>query len=424
MLLATVFALLLIGTTSPPDGTIRVRVLEEHRPQTVIVQSERDEVEFFLDEGERPILLLKPGQQATLSANDGDVRMEATGQSFTVPRIRITTKKADPLRIEVPSIQGRPVQRAYPGALVVEPTPQRANNLLLINYVDLETYVASVITHEYGFEDVEGAKAMAVAIRTYALFQRQKGHDTAFDQVDHTGSQVYRGVQTVMPIAEEAARQTRGQVLSYDGQLIEAVYSAANGGQTASNVDIWAGVPLPYLRNKKDPYDQSKHDSWTSNVPRSGLLQVLSRHTGSQVHGIKINKPKRSKRVSYVRLMLGKKREKSIPAIQFRQIVTQAYGMNALKSTWFSVERKGDTYQFKGHGFGHGVGLSQWGTLRMSERGFRYPDILAFYYPKTRLQHVNDLGTQRIVEAPTQQPEVIQEKPAKPKRKSRRRVGW
>lgn len=416
--------LMVVITFSPllamADDVIRVSVLETYRPTSIVIESADHDVDFFLDADETPILRLQRASKATITAKEGDLIVEANGASYTLSSVRIRAMQAAPFHVEVPRSHRSTVRRSYPGLLIVQP---QQRNLQLVNYVDLETYVASVITHEYGFEDLEGAKAMAVAIRTYALYRKQAENDTAFDQVDHTGSQVYQGVASIMPIARQAAEATRGQVLSYDGALIEAVYSAANGGMTASNDEIWVGMPRPYLRRQKDPHDQSPHDAWSSHVPRDELLRLLSSRIGSDVRGIQAITKRKRGRVTSMRLLLERKRERLIPAIQFRQWVTDAFGHEALKSTWFSVRRKGNTYHFEGRGFGHGVGLSQWGTLKMAQKGHAYDRILAFYYPKTSLQHLEDIGSARIVDVKAS-PQSVQVEREAPQRPKKRRVGW
>jgi stage II sporulation protein D len=271
--------------------------------------------------------------------------------------------------------------RTYKGTVSVDVDPDYTTRLRLINEVDLEEYVASVLPREYPFEDVEGSKAMAVVIRTYAL-QSKGRYGADYDHTDHIGSQVYDGSAHVTAVAREAARSTEGLVLTYKGELAEATHSAASGGYTANNEDVWKGPPLPYLRAKPDPYDVSPHRTWTSSVPRMQLLGVLTATYGGgkRVDGFTPQALGPDGRVRSIRINVAGGTNRTISSNEFRLLINRHFGVNSLKSTMFSVRQSGDAYVFEGSGFGHGVGLSQWGAHEMAERGRSYEDILTFYF--------------------------------------------
>src|SRR5690625_7003329 len=117
---------------------------------------------------------------------------------------------------------------------------------------------------------------MAVAARTYALYRLMEG-----ELGDDTGFQVYTGDSRTSSVARRAVEATRGEILTFDGRIAAAVYSASSGGVTANNEDVWRGAALPYLRSKDDPFDlSSPHRSWTASLDRGRVLRALSREVG------------------------------------------------------------------------------------------------------------------------------------------------
>jgi len=281
--------------------------------------------------------------------------------------------------------------RTYSGGLRIEPDPNQAGTLQLVNLVPIEDYVASVVASEYPFEDdLSGSKAMAVVARTYALRAAEK-FDGAYDHVDHTLSQVYRGHHAITGTARRAADATRGQVLTHDGTLIEAVYFSSSGGHTANHEDVWeADRVLPYLRGRPDPHDRpSPHHEWTTRIPRTPMLQALTRDQEFQVEGFLIDDRSEEGRVRHVKLLRPDGTTHQMQANAFRLIVSRGVPDVTLKSTWFDARREGDEYVFEGRGYGHGVGLSQWGAHIMADNGAGYQEILRFYYSGVRVERID-----------------------------------
>jgi stage II sporulation protein D len=220
--------------------------------------------------------------------------------------------------------------------------------------------------------------------------------------------------------AREAARQTHGEVLTYHGELVEAVYSSSSGGHTADNDAVWDGRPVPYLRGVTDPYDAaSPHAQWQTTLSRPRLLTALSDHYELPVEGFYLGERSRDGRVQTVQLVQGDRVVQEIPSNAFRLLINRNFGQNRLKSTLFDVRRTGDTYVFEGRGFGHGVGLNQHGALEMSRQGFGYHDILAFYFTDVTIEQRGEAMRQPLV---TKVPTNTPDKPARTT--SRRRAGW
>jgi len=257
---------------------------------------------------------------------------------------------------------------------------------MLVNHVRLDEYVACVVSSEYGFNDLEGAKAMAVLARTYVL-RNAAGSGRAYDLVDHQLAQKYDGADRLTDAAIEATIATLGEVLTYQGALVEAVYFSSSGGHTADNDAVWNGKPLPYLRGVPDPYDAaSPHASWRTTIPRDRLLRALSRHYNVAVEEFYIDQRSRDGRARTVALVQQNQTALAIQGNEFRLLINNNFGITSLKSTLFDAHIDGEQIIFEGGGFGHGVGMSQFGALGMSKRGFSYRDILSFYFTGTQVQ--------------------------------------
>ena len=358
------------------EGSVRVRLFERSTPSRATVTAERGPLQVRA--GRAALGTLRPGESATVERAGGQVAV----------RFGRTVETAEAVRfVPQPGAQFRLVterrDRAYHGALAVSPDARNRRTIRLVNEVPLKDYVASVVPSEYPFPETEGVKAQAVLVRTYALKSRGKYGD--YDLVDHVGSQVYNGIESETPTSRRAAEATQGEVLTHRGGLIEAVYSSSSGGHTADNDAIWNGRPLPYLRGRQDPWDRDAPDhEWTTEVGKRELHGTLSRHFDTVVTGIEIAEKSREGRVRTVRL-LGP-RPQMVRANAVRLAVNQALGSRVLRSTFFSMQLRGDRYHFRGRGFGHGVGMSQYGAREQARQGHSHRDILAFYFTDTRLE--------------------------------------
>lgn len=419
--LAIVFAVLGLAFPSSAVGqsesdVVRVRIFDGADAGPVRLSASGGDLQMMLSGRSTVLMRLRPGETARIGVRSGEVYVQRGEDGFYAPAIDVRPASDAQWSVSTPA-QGA---RSYVGLLHVEPD---GTSLQMVNAVTLKDYVASVVAAEYGFDDQEGSKAMAVVARTYGLRAAAK-FDGSYDHVDNTASQVFRGIGAITPTSRQAARATSGEVLTHEGALIEAVYFSSSGGHTANNEDVWdADEVLPYLRGRRDPYDTaSPHHRWTTRISRSKLLSALSREQGTRVTGFVLGDRSNEGRLVNVELLTSGGRT-AMQANAFRMLVNRAIPDAELKSTWFDARRRGGTYVFEGRGFGHGVGLSQWGAHEMATRGFSYRDILQFYYDGVSIETVD--GTQvsppsrPVAAQPTPQPK----KDAEP-RDTTRRIGW
>lgn len=259
--------------------------------------------------------------------------------------------------------------------------------------MDVERYVVGVVAAEMpALFHPEALKAQAVAARTYALRALHTGrrvphHPDAvvtasvLDQ-DWASPAMMRerwgsdeAFRVYWARIEEAVRATRGQILTYGGEPIEALYHASSGGRTES-ADAYFSTYRPYLISVPDPFGcpascgaETVRMPWRDVAARLGL-------PGSPGKAVAVAERTPSGRARTVRIG-----EAELAARDVRERL-------GLPSTWFDVHVDGDDVVWTVRGSGHGVGMSQYGADGMARRGLGYDAILRHYYPGSRLETV------------------------------------
>jgi stage II sporulation protein D len=237
----------------------------------------------------------------------------------------------------------------------------------------LEVYVARVLAGEGEPRAADAAQqALAIAIRTFALANPGRHARDGFDLCDGTHCQVARTASTA---SRRATWTTAGQVLTYNGAPAELFYSASCGGFSESGAQVWPGLEYPYLPAVPDEV-HADEAPWTLQLTLDEVQRALVR-TGfeGRLRDVRVeerNMSGRAARIQLVGLAPG-----MIAGDPFRAAV----GTTRLRSTAFTVERRGNTLSFTGRGYGHGVGMCVIGAGRRAGRGETAPAILARYFP-------------------------------------------
>jgi stage II sporulation protein D len=223
-------------------------------------------------------------------------------------------------------------------------------------------------------------QALAIAIRTYTVFNTGRHAREGFDLCDAVHCQVPRAA--ARESARSAALATAGQILTYGGAPAEIFYSASCGGRSEVAEAVWPGTSHPYLRASKDDV----HDEdmpWTLEMPLAELQAHMERRGFSgTLKNVEIKGRTKSDRVAVLKLS-GMQPER-ITSYQFRA----AIGTTVLRSTAFSVKKTDDMIQFTGRGYGHGVGMCVIGAGRRARRGESMAHILNAYYPGVKIERV------------------------------------
>lgn len=277
-----------------------------------------------------------------------------------------------------------------------QPPDQTAKILVLdqdgqIIEMALNDYLTSVVLAEMpvSFEE-EALKAQSVVARTYAMRASKGGskHETAAVCTDSSCCQGYMSQETFLMKGgkekdvqriRKLVESTDGEVLTYEGKLIEATYFSCSGGATEDAVAVW-GTDVPYLQSVQSPGEEhathytdtvtftagefaSKLSLSLTGKP-AGWFAEMSRTEGGGVAAIKIG-------------------AETFSGTQLRKLL-------GLRSTAFEIETDDDTIIITTHGYGHRVGMSQYGADAMAAAGSTYPEILTYYYQGTELTYSTD----------------------------------
>ena len=266
------------------------------------------------------------------------------------------------------------------GGLEVRRVP---DGLQVVNEVGLEDYVAGTVGREvYSSWHPETLKAQAVVARSYALHQRARNGAQPYHVVAGTGHQVYGGADAENPAVVAAVSATRGEYLAYERRPILAVYHSASGGRTASAQEVW-GESLPYLVSVEVEGEEDSPDTyWRAAISGTKLgraLVPLGIQIGT-VRDARVVDRSRSGRALRVQIR-GDAGSHTLDARALRV----ALGESVIRSTLFEIRGAKGGFVFVGSGYGHGVGMSQWGARSMALRGSSYREILQAFYPGTTL---------------------------------------
>jgi stage II sporulation protein D len=280
---------------------------------------------------------------------------------------------------------------------ILEIVRQQDLTLLVINHVSLEDYLRGVLSKEApDYWPDEALKAIAIAARTYAVSQR---FTKAFGEYDVTGdvmSQEYGGKTGEKTATTRAVKATAGWVVTYEGQLFPTFYHSTCGGVT-EHARVMGRFDIEPLRGgiRCSLCSASPFFHWQRRLTKAEIGWALrnSRYGSiGPVLDIRVTQRTASDRAKEI-TVVGAHRTLQLTGYDLRALL----GFERIRSPLFSVTATGDSFILDGHGWGHGVGLCQWGAAELARRGFSAREILAFYYPHTELVSVRDLADQPIV---------------------------
>lgn len=351
---------------------------------------------------------------------DGQEVTQVPRASFVVGGFRYNR---DELEI---SSNGRTVlvnKTPFPGSFRLQPNTY--GTYTLVNRVAMEDYLRGVVPHEIGPKAPKAAiEAQAILARTYALRNLRRFAIDNYELCADTQCQVYFGWKETLPKVNEAIANTSGQVLTYNNELVDAVYSSTSGGISAAFNDVWNGTARPYLRPVVDTVSNSWDLSRRPLSEENNFRQFIGLSQGFNEVGWRYFRwrneallPTLTKEIKTY--LAGKQHPlRDLTQVQRLEVVARATGgrvqrlrittdkgpvvlekdeiiraVEAPNSLLFYLEPlyQGDKktlkgYAFVGGGLGHGVGLSQTGSYKLAELGWSSSRILGFYYPGTKLQ--------------------------------------
>ncbi len=298
---------------------------------------------------------------------------------------------------------------SYPGRIKIVSTP---SGLSVVNVLSLERYLEGVLPHEIGNPGPHAfavLEAQAVASRSYALARIEERRNQPFDVYAGVQDQIYRGSEGASELLTSAVRETRGEVLDYNGERVRAYYCASCGGHTSDIRRIWPEREwAPYLTGIRDVdglsqktfCSEGRHFRWRYSFSGREMGEILretlprERGIGKEevgtLHDIRILERSVSGRVKAIEI----ETSKGVFRIQGDRIrwvlMPDPGGGKILPSTMFNISKsmEADRVSFItiiGGGNGHGVGMCQSGAIAMAKRGYTCEMILTHYYPGCRV---------------------------------------
>ncbi len=271
--------------------------------------------------------------------------------------------------------------RRYRGRLALQ---AELGRIRVVNHVGLEDYVVATVGGEMPASWPDQAlRAQAVATRTYALHQRERRRGEAWDVQASELSQVYRGIESESSAPRRAVEATRGEILTHAGRPILAVFHSTAGGRTASAAEVW-GRSVPYLGSIDVEHEEDAPFTYWRTVPPPEALNGALAAAGADLGPVqRLEVQKRSESGRVERIVA---RGRSGQAVLDRDQVRALAESLGLRSRLFDIRSTPQGFAFVGSGYGHGVGMSQWGARELARRGASYQRILARFYPGARLE--------------------------------------
>ncbi len=273
----------------------------------------------------------------------------------------------------------------YRGELEVVPEPA-TGKFVFVNKVPMEDYLMGVVPAEMPSSwHMEALKSQAVAARTYAVDSILSPPNSIYHLESTTQSQVYGGIKRETVRSNQAVRDTAGEILIYQNKPARTFYHSNSGGKTESPEHVWGYTGLTYLVAVDSPHCRAAENfEWKIFLSRNQMQDKLKSLDLEEIKGIKISESTPSGRAKTMEIE-GKDKTVSMNAVEFRRAV----GQTVMRSLLFEIQLEEEIFRIKGQGFGHGVGMSQWGSKGMAEKSYDYRDILAFYYKGTELVNID-----------------------------------
>lgn len=353
------------------DGSryVRVAIIQDAASLNLIVNG------FYevSDPGDDTLLFRGKNLHTTVTAYKEGISIGR--QNFNLARIRLEASDRGAIVIN---------GRRFKGDIGL--LKSEKSRLSVINYIELEDYIKGILYNETShYWPIEALKAQAVISRTFALFKTEENLSRDYDVTSDIYSQVYGGRASERQRTNMAVDQTRGQVIAYQGKPFPAYFHATCGGQTEDASRLWQ-TDIPPLKGVICTFCQdSPHYKWHLVMTLKEIAEKLigSGYKISNLKNITILGRNDSGRVTDLNLVSDNKNIQ-IPAKDFRNIL----GPNTVKSTNFKLSIVDQDVVFEGLGWGHGVGLCQWGDYFMAKQGYKYDQILKYYYPGTDVKTI------------------------------------
>ena len=344
--------------------------------------------------GVKELYLQKDGETIQITVKGKELKFQGKDKAFTAISKDIDDGKC----VSIAPTKKQLATSCYPGFFTISYNNGKIN---AINTVDMEDYLRGVIPYEIGQLDssrFEALKAQAIAARTYAYKHYNSRESLGFDVFADTKDQVYKGLQSATDLTDSAVKQTRGEVMMYNGEFITAYYHSTCGG-ISETLDTWEKPNLPYLKSKPDlrpdgtPWcRESNYSKWERSFESDELTKLFVQNAKDSkakvspfksVKDITVKDQLKSGRILTLTVTT------DVETFEVRgDKVRWLFRKDGtiLPSSFFTVKKDGTKWILEGKGFGHGVGMCQMGVRARAQAGQSYIEILSHYYPGITLE--------------------------------------
>jgi stage II sporulation protein D len=310
--------------------------------------------------------ILTDDEMIYISRSQDGIVVSIPGENAFIADSLEVKSSSDSCILNLRTVGGSSGYTEYKGSMAVS---SGMGTLIIINNIPIEEYIAAVVQAEGGYNaHPEYFKTQAVITRTYAWLHMNKHGDEGYDLCDNVHCQVYHG-RSIVEAIDKAVLATTGQVITdSDSLLVLTPFHSNCGGETAASDQVWL-TAKPYLKSVVDPYCSfSRNAVWQKIIDKDLFVRYMveNGYDGLTEDLLStFNQPVRARD-----FISG---DFSLPLANIRSDL-------GLRSTLFSYSLEGDSLEFKGRGYGHGVGLCQEGAMVMATRGYTYKQIINFYY--------------------------------------------
>lgn len=386
-----------------PDKQINSIPIKEYagsilNPVRVLLQNKSNDLSYIalnslhLFDSKNKIALVNKGNELKFISRGNKLSLNISGKSFESDFFEI--QPADSTQLIIYE------QKSYRGKIRFVYTEEE---IKVINIINLEDYIKGVIPSEMpvgkGELNLEALKAFAICARTYSLMKMNM-NKTDFDLYLDVRDQVYGGADTEKQLSNRAVDETAGQVLYYNGKPATTFYHSTCGGWTENSKNVFTKEELPYLsgvEDKNPPYCSiSPRFNWKETFTRKEFINRLIASglvkSNSELENVEIKSRFDSGRVNELEITVIENEEEqqrvSIYGNNIRSVIRTADNKSILFSSMFDISIKGNDVLIEGKGYGHGVGMCQYGAIGMCHSGKNFLEILLHYFPGTGIKNI------------------------------------
>jgi len=365
MLRLKIIFILFLLTGVVAQSQVRIRIFTTQTPESAVFSVITGTYEIDLFNGEK--IVVSKDEPVLLSRYNGKIAVKKRNEAGRICDSLVFTGISDNNTFSLRVNGKSPVKQYYSGDLQCFPDFE---TMLFINRCEIEKYISGVVMSEGGNgKNLEYFKSQAIIARTYMYKYYNKHIGDKYNVCDDIHCQAFNGLSDDS-LLNKAAMETKGLViLDKDSTLIIAAFSSNCGGETSSSEDVWLSS-TNYLKRVNDPYCiGSRNATWKKSYSLDQWIKYIriSGDRDSITDPAVLNFAQNTRLSDY---------KAGLFALPLRKIRAD---LN-LRSTFFSVFANGDSIILTGKGYGHGVGLCQEGAMVMAGKGFRYQDIINFYY--------------------------------------------